>query len=139
MTYVSRVLGLFHPLRAENKGNKVRTGDTAVVKYSAKAEGARTARSESLSLGGLLLRSSGQEALGIGARQEEAAQAEARLAQRLQHLGAGARGLRGRRRLRPALDGCLVYLQRQALTGTGSVSEMPTIFPSGRLEKAPSV
>jgi len=47
---VSRVLGLFHPLRAENKGNKVRTGDTAVVKYSAKTEGARTAKSESSSL-----------------------------------------------------------------------------------------
>jgi hypothetical protein len=130
MTYVSRVLGLFDPLRAEKKGNKVRTGDTAVVKYSAKTEGARTARSESSSLGGLLLRSSGQEALGIGAHQEEAAQAEARLAQRLQHLGAPARGLRGGRRLRPALDGRLVYVQRQALTGTESVSEMPTVRPS---------
>jgi hypothetical protein len=84
MTYVSRLLGLFHTSCAEKKGNKVRTGDTAVVKYSAKTEGPRTARSESSSLGGLLLPSSGQEALGIGARQEEAAQPEARLAQRLQ-------------------------------------------------------
>ena len=47
------------------------------------------------------------------------------LRKRLQHLG----GLRGRRRLRPALDGCLPYVQRQALTGTGSVSEMPTVRP----------
>lgn len=85
MTYVSRVLGLFHPSRAENKGNKVRTGDTAVVKYSGKTGGARTARGGSSSLWGLLLRTSGQEALGIGARQEEAAQAKARLAQRRQY------------------------------------------------------
>ena len=41
MTYVSRLLGFFHVLRAENKGNKVRTGDTVVVKYSAKTERAR--------------------------------------------------------------------------------------------------
>jgi hypothetical protein len=39
----------------------------------------------------------------------------------------------GRRSGRPALDGCLVYLQRQALTGTGSVSEMPTIRPTASL------
>ena len=41
MTYVSRLSGLFQASCAEKKGNKVRTGDTAVVKYSAKTEGAR--------------------------------------------------------------------------------------------------
>jgi len=66
-----------------------------------------------LRLGGLLLRSSGQAFWRVSAL--------AMLKTKEIYFG-GRSG-------RPALDGCLVHLQRQALTGTRSVSEMPTIRP----------